>query len=164
MKRLLLMAVSCCLAHPALAGWACCCYHHIVPWSDGSGTYARDDYVQYVEIHSDGAVIPSATALAQARDQLTQYIKANGLGVESCEYVADMRAYIDHKATGYIVEFSGDKPGWIGIACYYKNNEAKFAFETGYDSHNAAQDAVFAAIRNESGSIASGYPKVFQSL
>jgi exonuclease III len=49
-----------------------------------------------------------------------------------------MTAYIDHKATGYIVEISGDKPGWIGLACYYKNNEAKFAFETGYDSHNAA--------------------------
>jgi len=58
----------------------------------------------------------------------------------------------------------GDKPGWIGLACYYKNNEAKFAFETGYDSRNAAQDAVFAAIRNESGAIASGYPIVFQNL
>jgi exonuclease III len=125
---------------------------------------SRDDYVQYVEVHSDGAVISSTTALAQARDRLMQYIKANGLSVESCEWAADMTAYVDHKATGYIVEISGDKPGWIGIACYYKNNEAKFAFETGYDSHNAAQDAVFAAIRNESGSIASGYPMVFQSL
>jgi hypothetical protein len=93
-----------------------------------------------------------------------KYIRGHGLSVESCEYAADMKTYIDQKATGYIVEISGDKPGWIGIACYYKNSEAKFALETGYDSHNAAQDAVFAAIRNESGSIASGYPKIFQSL
>ena len=164
MKRLLLMVVSCCLAHPALAGWACCCYHHVVPWSDGIVGYAREDNVQYAEAHSDGAVISSATAFAQARDRLMQYIKANGLSVESCEWAADMTAYVDHKATGYIVEISGDKPGWIGIACYYRNNEAKFAFETGYDSHNAAQDAAFAAIRNESGSIASGYPMVFQTL
>jgi hypothetical protein len=97
MKRLLLIAVTCCLAHPALAGWACCCYHHVVPWSDGIVGYARDDYVQYVEVHSDGAVISSTTALAQARDRLMQYIKANGLSVESCEWAADMTAYIDHK-------------------------------------------------------------------